>query len=294
VSASSERRLAVITGAGGGVGLACARRFAPTHSLLLAEARPEALQRAMTLLEGERADVSGAVCDVSDASAVGELAERAAALGEPLGALVHTAALSRSMEDGPRIIAVNLLGAALVLRAFLPLAGAGSVAVCLSSIGAHREPIHALDGLLVDPLEDGFLERLERRIALRGSSGLAYDLSKRGVILLCERAAAEWGARRARVVSLSPGPIDTPMGQLEGKADAAGLERLSAFGRVAEADEVAGAVALMCSEQAGYVTGCDLRVDGGTLAGIRFHSSPEVLDSWNTLRSGPGPGSSGT
>jgi NAD(P)-dependent dehydrogenase (short-subunit alcohol dehydrogenase family) len=286
VSVASGRRLAVITGAGGGVGLACARRFAPTHSLLLAEARPEALERALALLGGEQAGVAGAVCDVSDAGAVRELAERAAAHGEQLGALVHTAALSRSMDDGPRILDVNLLGAALVLRAFLPLARAGSVAVCLSSIGAHREPIHALDELLLEPLAEGFRERLEQRVALRGSSGLAYDLSKRGVILLCERAAAEWGARGARVVSLSPGPIDTPMGRLEGKADAAGLERLSAFGRVADPDEVAGAVAMICSEDAGYVTGCDLRVDGGTLAGIRFHSSPVVLGAWNALRSG--------
>jgi NAD(P)-dependent dehydrogenase (short-subunit alcohol dehydrogenase family) len=279
-----SRPVAVITGAGGGLGLACAQRFAHSHSLVLADARPESLEHAEEVLRPTGAELTTVICDISDGAAVADLARVAGERGQ-LAVLLHTAGLSRSMADGPRILEVNLVGAALVLAALLPLATRGSVAVCISSIGAHRRPIRELDGLLLDPHEPGFQARLEETLPLTGRSGLAYDLSKRGITLLCERGAAAWGERGARIVSLSPGPIDTPMGQLEGRRDAGGLDQISALGRVASAAEIAGAASLMCSEYASYITGCDLRVDGGIIPGIEHHSSPAIAAAWNTLRS---------
>lgn len=278
-----SRPVAVITGAGGGLGLACAKRFAPTHALVLAEHSAERLERAEEALRAMCPELTAVLCDVSDAAAVAELAEASARQGR-LGALLHTAGLSRSMADGTRILEVNLLGSALVIDAFLGLAGPGSVAVCVSSIGAHRRAIRELDELLLDPLEPGFMGRLEERLGITERTGLAYDLSKRGVILLCERAAGAWGARGARIVSLSPGPIDTPMGHLEGTRDAKGLEETAALGRVAAAEEIASAAAMLCSEDASYVTGCDLRVDGGIVPALDHNSSPAVADAWNALR----------
>jgi NAD(P)-dependent dehydrogenase (short-subunit alcohol dehydrogenase family) len=283
----ASRPVAVITGAGGGLGLACAQRFARSHSLVLADARPESLERAEEILRPTGAELTTTLCDISDAAAVTNLAQLARDRGR-LAVLLHTAGLSRSMADGPRIIEVNLVGAALVLAALLPLATRGSVAVCISSIGAHRHPIRELDGLLLDPHEPGFQTRLEATLPLTGRSGLAYDLSKRGITLLCERGAAAWGKRGGRIISLSPGPIDTPMGELEGRRDAGGLEEISALGRVASAAEIAGAASLMCSENASYITGCDLRVDGGIIPGIEYHSSPAIATAWNTLRSETG------
>jgi NAD(P)-dependent dehydrogenase (short-subunit alcohol dehydrogenase family) len=277
------RPVAVITGAGGGLGLACAKRFAPTHALVLAEHSAERLERAEDELRATCPELTTVLCDVSDAAAVAELAQASERQGR-LGVLVHTAGLSRSMADGRRILEVNMLGSALVIEAFLGLAGQGSVAVCISSIGAHRRAVHELDELLLDPLEPGFLDRLEERLGITERTGLAYDLSKRGVILLCERAAGAWGARGARIVSLSPGPIDTPMGHLEGTRDAKGLEETAALGRVAGAEEIASAAAMLCSEDASYVTGCDLRVDGGIVPALDHNSSPAVADAWNALR----------
>jgi NAD(P)-dependent dehydrogenase (short-subunit alcohol dehydrogenase family) len=273
-----------VTGAGGGVGLACVRRFARTHSLVLAAPTRESLAQAEAVVVDQEASFTSVLCDVSNADAVAELARVAGEQG-PLGALVHTAGLSRSMADGRHLLAVNLVGTALVVQAFLPLATRGSVAVCVSSIGAHRRAVEELDEMLLDPHEPGFASRLEARLPLRERAGLAYDLSKRGVIVLCEREARAWGSRGARIVSLSPGPIDTPMGHLEARRDAGGLERLAAFGRVASAAEVASAAALLCGPDASFVTGCDLRVDGGILAGIRYHAPPAVTAAWNSLRS---------
>jgi NAD(P)-dependent dehydrogenase (short-subunit alcohol dehydrogenase family) len=283
-----SRPVAVITGAGGGLGLACAQRFARSHSLVLADARPESLESAEEILRPAGAELTTTLCDVSDAAAVADLARLAGERGR-LGVLMHTAGLSRSMADGPRILEVNLVGTALVLAALLPLATQGSVAVCISSIGAHRRPIRELDDLLLDADTPGFQARLEETLPLTGRSGLAYDLSKRGITLLCERGAAAWGERGARIVSLSPGPIDTPMGHLEGRRDAGGLDRVAALGRVASAAEIASAAGLLCSEDASYITGCDLRVDGGIIPGIEHHSSPAVATAWNTLRSETDP-----
>jgi NAD(P)-dependent dehydrogenase (short-subunit alcohol dehydrogenase family) len=279
----SGRAVAVITGAAGGLGLACAKRFAPTHSLVLAEHSAEHLERAEQELRATCPDLTAVLCDVSDAAAVAELADVSKRQGE-LGVLLHTAGLSRSMADGSRIVEVNLIGTALVIDAFQDLAGQGSVAVCISSIGAHRRAIHELDESLLDPLDPGFLKHLDAKLGLTERTGLAYDLSKRGVILLCERAAGAWGARGARIMSLSPGPIDTPMGHLEGARDAKGMETVAALGRVATAEEIAGAAAMLCSADASYVTGCDLRVDGGIVPALDHSSSAAVASAWNALR----------
>lgn len=278
-----DRPVAVITGAGGGVGLACALQLAPTHALVLADVSEASLKRAGEALAEMGATATAIRCDVSDAAEVAALAQGARASGS-FAALLHTAGLSRSMADGPRVLDVNLRGTALVLDALLPLAGEGAVAICLSSIGAHRRELHELDALL-DPDARDFPAALEARLPLEGRSGVAYDLSKRGVVLLCERGAAAWGARGARLLSLSPGPIDTEMGRLEGLRDARGLEALAALRRVAQAEEVAAAAVMLCGEGARYVTGCDVRVDGGTLAGIRHHAPASTAAAWERLRS---------
>ncbi|MHB1808630.1 MAG: SDR family NAD(P)-dependent oxidoreductase [Solirubrobacteraceae bacterium] len=279
---TAPRPVAVITGAGGGVGLACARRLAQTHALVLADARQAGLEQAQHELAALGASPAAARCDVSDAAQVAALARLTQQTGS-FHLLLHTAGISRSMAEGPRILEVNLRGTALVLDALLPLAREGSVAVCLSSIGAHRREVFELDELL-DPAAPDFPGALEARLPLAGRSGAAYDLSKRGVVLLCERRAAAWGARGARLVSLSPGPIDTEMGRIEGLRDARGLERLAALRRVAQPEEIASAALMLCGQDARYVTGCDLRVDGGTLAGIRRHSPASTAEAWERLR----------
>jgi NAD(P)-dependent dehydrogenase (short-subunit alcohol dehydrogenase family) len=276
----------VITGGGGGMGLACAEALAEGHRLVLAEHSRERLDAALAELSAAGIEAEGRECDVADRESVAELAEYARARG-PLAALVHTAGLSRSMDDGPRIMAVNLVGTALVLDGFLPLAGPGSVAVCVASIGGHRLGVRPFDHLLVDPSSDGFLARLEAELPLAGRAGAAYDLSKRGVVLLVERRAREWGRRGARLLSLSPGVVDTPMGRLEGDKGAKGLNEIAALGRIGAPREIASVVAFLCSDGASYMTGCDVVVDGGTLAGLAHHAGDDAAAAWNELRTEP-------
>jgi NAD(P)-dependent dehydrogenase (short-subunit alcohol dehydrogenase family) len=221
---------------------------------------------------------------VTDARSVGGLAEAASSRG-PLGVLIHGAGVSPALAGADRILAVNLLGTVAILDAFLPLAGRGTVAVCVASIAGQRGSLAAHDEALADPRRVDFAPMLAERTAFDEKPALAYGLSKRGVMLLVEHDAHAWGERGARLVSISPGHIvDTPMGRLEADNGAAPLAAASALGRSALAEEIAGACALLASADAGHITGCDLRVDGGVVAGLRWHSAPETQAHWDSPR----------
>jgi NAD(P)-dependent dehydrogenase (short-subunit alcohol dehydrogenase family) len=285
VTASStdggERRVAFITGAGGGVGAACARRFAPTHRLILTDANADALAATAGALRAEDHDVQAEPGDLTDREVVDGLAQRAAATG-PLGVVVHAAGLSPSMADAWRILEVNLFGTINVLDALLAQVKPGSVGVCIASISGWRRGLWRFDSLLRDPLSPDFRRRLSAETGIDGHPGRGYALSKRAVILLAERRAHDWGARGGRLVSVSPALIiDTPMGQLEAHKGASGLLQASSLKRNASSGDIAGACVMLASPDAAYVTGVDLRVDGGSIAGYWHHSDPETAAAWD-------------
>jgi len=122
--------------------------------------------------------------------------------------------------------------------------------------------------LVRDPRADDFLDRAG---ALLDHSGLAYAWSKKGVQLEAEAAAVRWGPLGGRVVSVSPGLIDTPMGRQEFEQQPIMQEILDAtpLGRQASADEVAAVVAFLVSDDASFVSGIDVLVDGASGAASR-------------------------
>jgi len=255
------------------MGSACARRLGRSHRLLLAEIDPARLEGACKRLAEQGLEVVGETVDISDAGSVAALAERAASLGE-LGALVHTAGLSPTMADGRRIWSVNLAGSAQLMECFRPLCRAGSAAVLIASQAGHFARDAAtpeLDALLDDPLAPDFIERVEALDAGLLEPAGAYGASKYGVIRMAVREAVPWGGAGGRVVSLSPGIIDTGMGRQEYAAQPvmAMMVEKTPLGRMGRDEEIAAAVGFFCSEDASFVTGTDLLVDGGSTEAVR-------------------------
>jgi NAD(P)-dependent dehydrogenase (short-subunit alcohol dehydrogenase family) len=266
--------VSVITGGAGGIALACARRLADRGPILLADVDEARLSEAADTLGG---DVHVAVCDVSDPASVAALVTRSQELG-PLGALVHTAGLAPPGPHDPRrVLDVNLGGTARVLGAFIHVALPGSVAVCIASLAGHRAFAAEYDEFLDAP---DLFDRIENADVLR-----TYSISKRGVMLEVRRRAAAWGAKGARIVSISPGLVlDTSIGQAAATIHAGAYAEQSALKRAGVAADIAGAVAFLTSDDASYITGTDLLVDGGVVAHTLEHADVADRERWNRAR----------
>ena len=273
--------VSVITGAAGAMGSKCASAVSrDVDVVLLTDIDAERLALAADEIQRSTdAKVHTVVGDIAAPHVVDALAARAAELGA-LRALVQTAGLSPSMAGWRDILNVDLVAVARALDAFRPLVVRGSVAVCISSISAHMGEFDPeLDAILDSPLAADFIARFQAFASVEPDPGATYRLAKHAVLGLCERAAVTWGAAGGRVVSLSPGLIDTEMGRLELQHHAikkwmAEITPTGARtndgntvlpGRV---DDIANAVAFVCSQRASFISGCDLLVDGGLLAAM--------------------------
>ena len=102
------------------------------------------------------------------------------------------------------------------------------------------------------------------------SKGVSYSLSKRGVHLLTERWGMKLGPKGVRVVSISPGVIHTPMGLSENEQTPGAADTMNAasIGRIGTPMDIAMAARFLCSDEAGFITACDLKVDGGSTATV--------------------------
>jgi len=267
----------IVTGAARGMGAACAKRFADLVDVLLVADRDTAAlgETVEELAAGPtRAALEPIALDVAESADVDRLAARAAELG-PLRAVAHAAGVSPTMGDWRQMFVVDLVGTALIVEACRPLATAGTAIVCFASMAPLLAMAHAevpADAVLDNPLGEGFLERIREAVGPGlEDSGMAYTWAKRGVHRLVRREAAAFGQVGARICSVSPGIIDTPMGKQEGAARSTNdlLVQMSPLGREGTADEVAAAVAFLVSEDGAFVTGIDLPVDGGIVAAIR-------------------------
>jgi NAD(P)-dependent dehydrogenase (short-subunit alcohol dehydrogenase family) len=266
----------VITGGTGGMGLACARALADRGHLLLVDLREDLLDQARKALGAQGAIVDTLPCDVTSATDVAAVADRVRELGR-LRCLVHTAGVSPEMADAATVLDVDLAGSVRITDALFPLVNPGCSAILIGSIAGYSDVPASVEPLLDDPLADGFLAAVEQALGQPLDSATAYVLAKRGVTRLAERLATPWGKTGGRTVAISPGLIDTPMGRLE-------LDRQSIIPVMIEVtpvkrpdrplpgrpEDIAATVAFLESDAAAFISGCDIRVDGG-LVGAGKH-----------------------
>lgn len=261
-----DDRPAVLIGAGG-LGMAIGRRLAQRRRVLVADIDGARATEVAHALQEEGGEAIPVTCDATRPESVEELAEMARAEGG-LGPLVHVAGLSPNMAGFADIVRVNLIAPTLVTRAFLPLAGPGSVAVVIASLAAHTAPpTGRVDALLRQPIDtDSLTEELQAELGPEDATSLrAYQLSKYGLLVLARHGALAWGQRGARIVSLSPGLIATPMGAFETERNELRRQRLTQIplGRQGSMHEIADGVEFLISDRASFISGIDLRIDGG-------------------------------
>lgn len=263
-------RLAVVIGAGG-MGMAAARRLSQRQRLLIADLDGARAEAAAAQLQSEGADAAGLACDVTRLGDVRRLAETVARTG-PLRVLAHVAGLSPSMGSFDQIVDVNLAGPAHVAAALLPLAGPGTAAILISSLAAHNfRPPEAVEAVLRSPEDPGLVETLRAAVGPDNATPQsAYALSKFGLMAYCRRQATAWGERGARIVSLSPGMIATPMGAREFEQSPRKLQlfQRTPLQREGTMLEIADAIEFLASDRASFISGTDLLVDGGLASAL--------------------------
>jgi NAD(P)-dependent dehydrogenase (short-subunit alcohol dehydrogenase family) len=266
-------RVSVITGGAGGMGLAAARILGRDHTVVVADVRQDRLNGAVAELKAVGIDCTPMACDITDRAAVTELASTAMGLGT-VTSVVHTAGVSPSMTSAERITRINALGTVNVNEAFHDIAGPGFAIVNVASMAAHMMPpalypIRIFQTALHDQRE--FLAKTKRAYRLapeRLRPGMAYSLSKTFVRWYCTSQAGRFGARGARILSVSPGSIDTEMGRLEEPTGSGALAKRSALRRFGTPEEVAEVLAFCASDKASYLTGIDVVCDGGSMASV--------------------------
>jgi NAD(P)-dependent dehydrogenase (short-subunit alcohol dehydrogenase family) len=260
----------VVIGAGQ-IGQAIARRVGVGEHVLLADMRLDNANAAAEVLGNAGYEVSVATVDASSREAVRALVEMATGLGEVTG-LIHAAGVSPSQASPATILKVDLYGTALVLEEFGNVIASGGAGVVIASQSGHRLPpltVEQNKSLATTPVEEllslPFLQPDQVTDSLH-----AYQLSKRGNSLRVMAEAVRWGKRGARVNTISPGIIMTPLAkdELTGPRGA-GYRRmieLSVAGRAGAPDEVGTVGALLMGPDGGFITGSDILMDGGVTA----------------------------
>lgn len=264
----------VLVGAGS-IGQAIARRVSAGRKLLLADLKLENAQAAAKTLADAGFDVTATAVDVSSRAAVDALVEQAVALGDVTG-LIQAAGVSPSQAPIEVILKVDLYGTALLLERFGEVIASGGSGVVISSQSGHRLgplSLEQSEALATTPVEEllglPFLQPGEVKDTLH-----AYQLSKRGNGLRVMAEAVRWGRRRARVNTISPGIIITPLAndELTGPRGAGYRQMIasSVAKRAGTPDEVANLAALLMGPEGGFITGSDILIDGGVTATYWF------------------------
>ena len=264
------KNVIVLIGAGS-IGQAIARRVSAGKHVLLADLRQDNLDAAAKVLGDAGFEVTTAIVDVSSRKSVHALVDAATAIGSITG-VIHAAGVSPSQATPAAILKVDLYGTALVLEEFGNVIARGGAGVVISSQSGHRLPALTPEqnkALATTPADE--LLALPMLQLDKVTDPLnAYQISKRGNSLRVMAEAVRWGKRGARVNTISPGIIFTPLArdELTGPRGE-GYRRminLSAAGRGGTPDEVGVVGALLMGPDGTFITGSDFLMDGGVTA----------------------------
>jgi NAD(P)-dependent dehydrogenase (short-subunit alcohol dehydrogenase family) len=264
------KTVCVITGGSSGMGFATAKLMGNNQIVLIAGRDVTKLTKAVRELGITGIKAESFVTDVRDRDMVDSLAERARQLGK-IASVINCAGMSPHMGEALDIMKTNALGTINVNEAFYGVMESGSCVIDVSSTAAYLVPMIILPvGLYKYSRIDRnlFIKKMMARVNLfpkNMRSGMAYTFSKNFINWYSKTDAAKFAEKGIRVLSVSPGNFDTPMGKYE-HIQAEKFTRYCAIKRLGHADEIANLFAFLVSDKLGYLTGTDIICDGGLLA----------------------------
>ena len=256
------------------MGVETAKIVGRDHAVVLADVRADRLDDAAGTLEALGITATQVNCDVTDRAAVEGLFRTAADLGD-IVSVIHTAGVSPSMGDAEYVMTTNAVGTLNVNEVFFGAAADGAAIVNVASMASYMLPDEMIPTKHFDLAftdEERFLAELLTVCDIAGDemrSGLAYSVSKAFVRWYSTSQAERFNSRGLRIVSVSPGSVDTEMGLLEAEAGAGAMVTNAAVPRWGTAEEMAELFAFCASDRAGYLTGTDILNDGGVIASMR-------------------------
>ena len=270
-AAADNKKVCVITGGGSGMGLATARMMAEKgYYIILCGRTVSKLDNAVKEIQALGGEAEAFPCDVSDRESCFALARHAEECGSVM-AMLHIAGLSPHMGDPEKIMAGNALGTVNINDAFYEVMAPGGCLIDTSSMSAYLTPELIMPKgayPLARTDRDKFMKKMMARVNLlpkNTRTGVAYSISKHFVIWFAKTDAARFGAKNVRVLSVTPGNFETPMGALE-KDEAGTYLKFNAIKRNGKPEEIAALYCMLTDERLGYLTGADILCDGGCVA----------------------------
>lgn len=269
---NEKKEVIALLGAGS-MGTAITRRIAAGRKILLGDISEENLERVSRDLRYSGYDVETMIVNALEKNSVEAFAEKAASLGDVMY-FIDTAGASPNQTNPEHILELDMVGTGYAVDAFGRVMAKGGAGLIISSQTGYMFPIpyETEIEILNTPTEKLMDLAFIKETAMQ-NSGLAYMIAKRINHLQAQKAAATtWKQRRARINTISPGVIVTPLAYDEFAAAGEGYQEMidtSPAERTGTSDEIAEAGAFLLGEHAGFITGTDLLIDGGVIAAIR-------------------------
>lgn len=264
------KKVMMLTGAGQ-IGMAIARRMGYGMKIIIGDKKYGNAQAISKIMNDAGFDTEAIETDISSRESVLDMIEKAQSCGE-ISMLVNAAGVSPSQAPVEAILKVDLYGTAVLLEEVGKVITEGGVGVTISSQSGHRMPALTPkeDELLaVTPCEELLSLEMLQPENIRDTLH-AYQLAKRCNEKRVMAESVKWGARGARVNSISPGIIVTPLAIDEFNGPRGDFYKnmfaKCPAGRPGTADEVANVAELLMSDKGAFITGADFLIDGGATA----------------------------
>ena len=269
---NENKEVIALLGAGS-MGTAIARRFAAGRIVLLGDISEKNLERVSNELKYSGYTVETFVVNALEKDSVEAFAEKAASLG-PVKYFIDTAGTSPNQSSPEHIMMLDGVGTGYALDAFGKVMAAGGAGLVISSQTGYMMRLpDEVEQQVLNASADTLMDIPFIKETALQNSGYAYIIAKRINHLQAQKAAAtSWKERRARINTLSPGVIVTPLAYDEFAAAGDNYQKMidaSAAMRTGSSDEIAEAGAFLLGDHAGFINGTDLLIDGGTIAAIR-------------------------